>query len=129
MTQPALQTPVRSEHPAVLTCPDPQERLVGLVPAVDQDHHPVRGSGSETTEGAQLNVGLDPPALLQRLVTFIQKDFIKLEVSLRGRPVEGEAAGGTGSNGQVGDGGGAWWERRISFDPCKRKKDTLFSVG
>lgn len=74
---------------------------------MDQDHHFIRGSRPETLEGAQLNIGLDPPALLQRLIAFMQKDIIKLEVSLRWRPVEGQAAGGTGSDGQVVDRGGA----------------------
>lgn len=89
--------------PAGPTCPGTDGSLIGLVSTVDPDQHLVRSSRSESLEGALLTVGLDSLFLLELVVTIIQKNFILLKVSFRWRPMEGQAGGGVGSDGQAGD--------------------------
>lgn len=88
-----------------VTCPGPRGGLVGLRAAVDYNHHPIRRPGSETLKGTLLTAGLQTPTFLQGVVAFIQEDLVKLKVSLWWRPVEGQAGGGAGFDGQACDGG------------------------
>jgi len=89
---------------AALTGPGPDGGLAGLLSTVGHHHHPVGGSRPETLEGALLTAGLAAPPLLQRVIAFIQENIIKVKLSVRWRPVEGQVGGGVGLNGQTPDG-------------------------
>lgn len=76
-----------------------------MLPAVGLHHHPIRDSGSQTLKGALHGAELASPSLLQRVVASVQEELVPLKVSLRWRPVEGQAVGAVSSHGQTSDGG------------------------
>lgn len=96
-----------------VTCSGPHGSLVGLCATVDHNHHPIRSPRTETLKGTLLTADLQTPTFLQGVVVFIQKDLVKLKVSLWWWPVKGQAGGGAGFYGQAGDGGRPWWDRKL----------------